>query len=97
MTLPEMKQELAELESLPVAERTPEALARANELFKAIRRAEVSAPKPHRGDEDLGTKAMLVHVPTTLHKAFQAVCRRNGETMSTTIRALMREYVEAND
>lgn len=97
MTLPEMKQELEALESLPVAERTPEALTRANELFKAIRRAEVSAPKPHRGDEDLGTKAVLVHVPIALHRAFQAVCRRNGETMSTTLRTLLRDYVKTND
>lgn len=96
MTLPEMKQELEALESLPVAERTPEALARASDLFQAIRRAERRSAAL-QADDAFTTKALLVHVPTTLHKAFQAVCRRKGENMSTTVRALIRTYVEEND
>jgi len=36
----------------------------------------------------------LVHVPIALHRAFQGACRRKGESMSTVMRQLMRDYVE---
>jgi hypothetical protein len=93
MTLPEMKQALALLEALPVAERTPEKLDQAEALASAIRRAE-RASAPRVSEETFGTKGLLVHVPIDLHRAFQKACRKRGETMSTTLRALIRAYVD---
>jgi len=93
MTLPEMKQALALLEALPIAERTPEKLDRAEALASAIRRAE-RASTPRVSEETFGTKGLLVHVPIALHRAFQGACRRKGESMSTVMRQLIRAYVD---
>ena len=93
MTLPELKQALAELESLPVAERTPELVQRAHDLSAQIKRAGRAAGNDSLV-EALSTKGLLVHLPLGLHRAFQGACRRKGESMSTVMRQLIRAYVD---
>ena len=90
MTLLEMKQELAALEALPVAERTPELLQRAFELDARIKSASSS---PHHGDR--ASRALIqLWLPREQREAFRAVCKREGLSLSAKLRAMIAREID---
>jgi hypothetical protein len=92
MTLPEMKQELAALEVLPVAERTPELLQRAFELDARIKSAERRTPG---SAECLSDRSLIqLWLPLAQREAFRAICKREGLSLSAKLRAMIAREIE---
>ena len=92
MTLPEMKQELAALEALPVAERTPELLQRAFDLDVRIKRAEKRTPESADGLSD--RSLIQLWLPREQREAFRTVCKREGLSLSAKLRAMIAREID---
>lgn len=92
MTLPEMKQELATLEALPVAERTPELLRRAFSLDARIKSAERRTTASAEGFSD--RSLIQLWLPLKQREAFRAVCKREGLSLSAKLRTMIAREVE---
>lgn len=92
MTLPELKQALAELESLPVAERTPELVQRAHDISAQIKRAEKRTPESADGLSD--RSLIQLWLPRKQREAFRAVCKREGLSLSAKLRAMIAREID---
>ena len=93
MTLPEMKQELAALEVLPVAKRTPELLQRAFELDARIKSAERrTTPGSAEGLSD--RSLIQLWLPLAQREAFRAACKREGLSLSAKLRAMIAREID---
>ena len=100
-----MQAELSALESLVVAERTPEALARAYELDEAIRaykrsRKAGGSPSAPDASESLSEArrpivSLVLKMPESMHADLKLACKHSGESMASVIRGLIRKHLKS--